>query len=99
MKLADEYGIPVRMLQRMLSGQDAEELLEHRRKNPHWSTRIIDQLVMVAYVLARTNGADTAKLENYYVQYRKGKGKRQTEAQMEATADAIAAVFSGGSSG
>lgn len=82
----------------MLSAPDAEELIDYRRKNPHWSTKIVDQLILLCFVLAKVNGSDTAKMEDFRIVYGK-KGNRQSDRQMELMSEALVALYAGVASG
>ena len=76
-----------------MSAIDAEELIQRRRTVPHWSRRIVEQLALVAWVIAKTSGADNAKIENFLLQY--GKKKGQSDKQMEMIAEAWIAAMNG----
>jgi hypothetical protein len=93
MKLSEEFGVPVRVLKRMLSPVDAEELVRWRIKNPHWTTKLIDQVVALAYFTAVANGAGNVKFEDFRLKY--GKQRKQTDEEMELIGQAIAASYGG----
>lgn len=82
-RLSDEFGIPVRPLKKLFTSRDYIELQLYRKRNPHWSTKIIDQLALVSYMIYVVNAKDAKlKFEDFVFKYDGGK-RRQSQQEME----------------
>ena len=93
MTVSEEYGIPIRILKKMLTPTDAEEIIRWRVKHPHWTTKLVDQVIALAYFTAIANGAKDVKLTDFRLMY--GKKRKQSDDELERIGQALAASYGG----